>query len=299
MSGHLRNMWRRRVLAAETMDGAAIMATANPHPVTGLVRQFAVTPVGDDFFAGEIDDLSRAYRDLPILNREDEILWQKLGDLCRQQAADLGKVFELHVLDEDPYASAEEMQADIDQHVYKVTTQHSNHPVWDVDTNVAFRIAHDILGHGSRRSDFSFKGEVQAYQGQCDWTSVDMWPALFSEVIAQSAYANCHHLFGEQKVGLIGLTQDEIDAHVGQVMDGPDADYDRVHVSAAQVVCDECGYNPPHHGRGCSAAPKVTFFCPDHAPSGVSPVGNDDAKNRCSICGVNGYHVNPFPQGSK
>lgn len=67
-------------------------------------------------------------------------------------------------------------------------------------------------------------------------TPEHLWPVLFTEVVAQSAYANTHHLFGEQKVALLPLTQAEIDAHVGEVMDTPDAEYDATHRSASQSM---------------------------------------------------------------
>ena len=101
-------------------------------------------------------------------------------------------------------------------------------------TNVNFRFVNDILGHGVAYSDFSFKGDVEAYHAECIVTPDNLWPALFGEIIAQSAYANVHHLFGEQKVGLINLTQAQIDAMVGAVMDAPDAAYDALHFSATK-----------------------------------------------------------------
>lgn len=201
--------------------------------VSGIVREYAMTPTGNDFFASEADDISRAYRDMPVLDLQAAVLWAELGELCVRQAEMLGARYQIIRLDDrDPYATAAEMYADIDRGVYKVTSLHSHHPVWDVDTNVAFRVVHDLTGHATSRSDFSLKGEVLAYQNQCAQTPEYLWPVLFTEIVAQSAYANVHHLFGEQKVGFLGLTQAEIDAHVGKVMDAPDEAYDALHRSA-------------------------------------------------------------------
>lgn len=205
-----------------------------------LAREFATRPLSDEFWAGEVDDLSRSYRDLPVLDQNVVWLWEELGAHCRATAAMLGESFEITVYDDlDPYATSAEMLADIDRGIYKVTSLHSHHPVWDVATNVAFRITHDITGHALTGSDFSFKGEVTAYRNQCMSTPEHLWPVLFTEVVAQSAYANIHHLFGEQKVALIPLTQAEIDAHVGQIMDQPDAAYDATHRSAARKVSQQ------------------------------------------------------------
>lgn len=205
-----------------------------------LAREFATRPLSDEFWAGEVDDISRSYRDLPVLDQGVVWLWEELGAHCRATAAMLRESFEITVYDDlDPYVTSEEMLADIDRGVYKVTSLHSHHPVWDIPTNVAFRITHDITGHGLTGSDFSFKGEVTAYRNQCMSTPEHLWPVLFTEVVAQSAYCNVHHLFGEQKVALIPLTQAEIDEHVGKIMDAPDAAYDATHRSASQQQWNE------------------------------------------------------------
>jgi ribosomal protein S18 acetylase RimI-like enzyme len=230
---------RQMAPADIAQQNAAIYSTGNPPAGSDLVREFAVTPVGDDFFAGEADDISRAYRDLPILTPTAAPLWQELGELVEAQAESLKRIFTVIRYDDiDPYENAEQMHDDIDQGIYRVTSLHSHHPVWSVDTNVAFRVSHDLLGHGVAGSDFSFAGEVAAYQAECTATPEHLWPVLFSEIIAQSAYANIHHLFGAQKCGLIPLTQQQIDAAVGKVMDAPDPIYDAdpAHRSAIKLA---------------------------------------------------------------
>jgi hypothetical protein len=214
------------------LDNGAIYETEPV--VTGVVREYATTPTGTDFFAGEADDLSKSYRDLPIVDPLVIPLWQNLGELMRQQAKFLSTIYTIERIDNrDPYATSGEMLADIANKKYQVTSMHSNHPVWDVNTNIAFRICHDIMGHGRVGSDFSLKGEIEAYQAQCNDVPENLWAALFTEIVAQAAYANTHHLFGEQKVGLIPLTQAQIQEHIDTVMDGPDRDYDAIHRSAA------------------------------------------------------------------
>lgn len=215
-------------------DNAAIYLTGNPPQGSDLVREFAVTPAATDFFAGEADDLSRAYRDMPILDPSVVPLWQELAAINAAQAAALRSAFTVIVHDDlDPYETAEQMHADIDNGIYQVTSLHSHHPVWTPQQNVDFRIVHDLMGHGVANSDFSLKGEVQAYQAQCKVVPVHLWPVLFTEIIAQASYANTHHLFGEQKVGLVPLTQAQIDAHVGKIMDAADPEYDALHYSAS------------------------------------------------------------------
>jgi hypothetical protein len=214
-------------------DTIPLFSTANPLPGEALSREYATSPGVNDFYHDEMGVISRAYRDMPILERAAVGIWQQLGAIVVAQAEELKKSFDIQVLDYDPYNTAEEMHADIDRGVYKVTTLHSHHPVWDVNTNVCFRVVHDIIGHGRAGSDFSFWGEILAYRAQCDETPESLWGVLFTEIVAQSAYANVHHLFGEQKVGLIGFTPAQIEALVGKAEDAADPAYDALHFSAS------------------------------------------------------------------
>ena len=216
-----------------------LYAVAEPLPGEALARQWALSPSGSDFMGQEVSALSRKYRDLPILDRSAVGLWTQLGQICVEQMRELQKTWDIQVLDIDPYNMADEMHADIAKRIYKVTTLHSHHPVWDVDTNVAFRVCHDIYGHGRAHSDFSFHGEVLAFQYQCDTVPEDLWEVLFTEVVAQSAYANTHHLFGEQKVGLIDISPEDMLALVGEITDAPDPAYDALHFSATLGESEE------------------------------------------------------------
>jgi GNAT superfamily N-acetyltransferase len=224
---------------AVTTDVIPLYSTANPLPGEELARQYAMAPNITEFMGEEMTVLSEEYRDLPVLDRRAVGLWEQLGAIVNDQAAKLRQAWTIQVVDYDPYETSAEMFADMDQHVYKVCTLHSHHPVWDTDTNVNFRIAHDIQGHFAARSDFSFYGEVQAYRAQCETIPESLWTVLFTEVVAQSAYANVHHLFGEQKVGLVSFTPAQIQGFVGQVIDAPTPEYDALHFSAC-LVCPNC-----------------------------------------------------------
>jgi hypothetical protein len=199
----------------------AIMLTGNPPSGGEIVRQFAITPTGKDFFSEDAWDIGHAYDDLPMIQTGTDAvqLWEKLGRLCVEQAAALGKDYQIIRYDDrDPYVSSDEMLADIAKGIYKVTSLHSTHPVWNPDTNVAFRIAHDIQGHGSSHGAFSLRGEVLAYQGQCENTPEELWSPLFTEIIGQTSSLCIHHFFGPQKVGLIMLSQQEIDMRVNKAL---------------------------------------------------------------------------------
>jgi len=63
-------------------------------------------------------------------------------------------------------------------------------------------------------------------------------------------------------------------------------------------VCDDCGYNLPHHSERCSEAPRTTALCPEHATGERGP-GSDDAALRCDACGTRGYHVRRYLEVSR
>jgi hypothetical protein len=54
--------WPNSFSSANKKVVASIDATGTPGPTSDLVREFAITPAADEFFADEADDLSLAYR---------------------------------------------------------------------------------------------------------------------------------------------------------------------------------------------------------------------------------------------
>ncbi len=147
--------------------------------------------------------IAAEYEALPILVASEIARWKAMSYLFRQQAVALRCAFDIEVLDVDPYESADEMFQDIKAGRFKVTNLNSQHPVWSITDNVNFRIAHDLLGHGQAGSDFSFDGEVAAFESQRLTVPAQLRGALFTEVVGQAAFACVHHYYGEQKVGLL------------------------------------------------------------------------------------------------
>ena len=261
---------------------------ATGRPSEELAREYAITPKPEEFAGHDMEVISAEYRDLQVLDPDVEDLWIQLGLLCEDGMDQLKRAgWDIRVQFEDPYQTAAEMHADLAQKIYKVTTQHSHHPVWDVDTNVAFRVCHDILGHGEVHSDFSFMGEVLAYRSQCRYIPENLWPVLFTEVVAQSAYANVHHLFGEQKVGLINYTLDQIEALIGKITDAPDPDYDRLHYSA--VFQGPYGWWLAPDGTLIEVVDAMSHFSTEH-PTGSIHLGNE-------LWGISGDKVSLLSAG--
>jgi 8-oxo-dGTP pyrophosphatase MutT (NUDIX family)/mRNA-degrading endonuclease RelE of RelBE toxin-antitoxin system len=67
---------------------------------------------------------------------------------------------------------------------------------------------------------------------------------------------------------------------------------------AAREVCDECGYNLPHHGWGCSKAPRQIALCPAHRGGREFGRGSDDMKLTCAVCGEHGQNVGFYKMAS-
>jgi hypothetical protein len=101
------------------------------------------------------------------------------------------------------------MFSHLNKYQYRVSRANSDHPLWTVEDNVAFRICHDIDGHYAAwragvAADFTFEGELNAAR----WHEKTLPPgqireALLTEVVGQAAYALHYGRFGLQKVAFL------------------------------------------------------------------------------------------------
>lgn len=123
--------------------------------------------------------------------------------------------------DPEPYETAGSMLRDIARGEFVVSRAFSEHPLWTVDENVAFRIVHDVIGHygasvyrgWTPRLNLGDSLEATAgfdWAGECAAcsTHVKVLPdaarsALFCECLGQTAYAIERGGFTDQRVGFI------------------------------------------------------------------------------------------------
>jgi hypothetical protein len=152
--------------------------------------------------------IADAYAAAPVYDPSAVRYWRDLAADSVDRAAYLRRRFAVvETADPEPYPDAPAMCEDINAGRFTVSTAHCDHPVWTVAENVAFRIVHDIDGHWTTGGDFGWTGENLA----CGAHAADLarrghWAArqaLFTECIAQTAYANAFGHFGEQKVVLL------------------------------------------------------------------------------------------------
>ena len=168
-----------------------------------------------------LHEVAQAYADAPVLDLRADVLraWRDLADETLTHAARLQACLEVrYTPNPEPYATAADMLRDIAQGRIVVSTANSTHPVWTLEENVAFRLVHDVVGHGTTGSGFDWDGECRAYDKH--WTIVrSPWArwALFTEAVGQVAYALVNGGFTVQKVALLPTWMQWHRAHGGEV----------------------------------------------------------------------------------
>lgn len=152
-----------------------------------------------------LQELAEAYAKAPVYDPKAVPAWKALADDSVHRMEVLANQLQIEVVDDpEPYATSQEMADDIhrNRHFY-VSRANSSHPVWTVDQNVAFRTVHDVLGHAVAGGDFGWQGENLACAAHFPLLSPLAQQALFTECLAQTAYAIFYRGFGPQKVALL------------------------------------------------------------------------------------------------
>lgn len=148
----------------------------------------------------ETTRLAREY-DAAVTDPASKPAWDSLASDTDRMYQEIAKKIKVEKVTGQPYASAEEMVADMKKGVFKVTTDNSQHPFWTEDQNWKFRVVHDYLGHFETGADFSLAGEKKAFLAHAaQLTGEDAKKALQSEVLGQAAsYTANAGKFPEQK----------------------------------------------------------------------------------------------------
>jgi hypothetical protein len=155
-------------------------------------------------FTDQLQPIAEAYAKAPVYDPKAAGAFMELAQDSTRRANVLRGQLQIEVVDDpEPYANAKEMADDIhNKKHFKVSRANSEHPVWSVDQNVDFRIVHDVLGHAVSGGDFGWQGENLACAAHFPLLTVTAQQALFTECIAQTAYASFYRSFGPQKVAL-------------------------------------------------------------------------------------------------
>lgn len=151
-------------------------------------------------------DIAAAYHATPSTPADPwtRMEWAALASACRSDFAAIvtSRLSWFHVTDEpEPYATAEAMRRHVARGYFAVSRANCEHPVWSAADNVAFRTAHDILGHCDADSGFDWIGELAACAYHGSGLMPGARPALFVECIMQTGTAIHDGRFPAQKVG--------------------------------------------------------------------------------------------------
>lgn len=134
--------------------------------------------------------------------------WRALSKAVHRSYAKVEADWGIIVTDDpEPYPNVEAMYADLtEDKPFRVSRANSAHPLWTVETNVAFRTAHDVFGHWRARelwggvADFTWMGELEACAAHALKLDTCARRALFVECIAQTGAAIFYGRFLDQKV---------------------------------------------------------------------------------------------------
>lgn len=170
-------------------------------------------------YTDRLDEIADAYDAMPVEpvdywpRIQARQAWAELAEHSVANAAILGEMVDIGVTsDPEPYPTAAAMFEDLLAGRFVVSRANSEHPIWTVEENVAFRIVHDIGGHFAAHqcglpAGFDWTGENNAcaahFADLADEGLTLAMSALFTECIAQTGSAIRNGAFGPQKIGII------------------------------------------------------------------------------------------------
>lgn len=151
--------------------------------------------------------LLESYRAFDADDRQNAPVWARLADhinteyetLERYRAFPLIKLVET----DEPYADLAAMITDYYRHRLKVSELNCQHPVFSRQTNLRFRILHDIA-HCVTKADFSEDGEYNVFLHQSAGLSSELKQALYTEIVIQASHKIHYGYFADQKLFLAG-----------------------------------------------------------------------------------------------
>jgi hypothetical protein len=148
-------------------------------------------------------EVAHAYDLAPTFHPNAIRAWRALADeTMTQYHAVRGCIGVVFTDMPEPYLDARAMLADIAQGRLFVSDVNHNHPVWSPEVNRAFRVVHDVVGHGTTGAGFDWLGELRAW-AKHEATVRDPFAraALFTEAVGQVAWA-LHPQYGAGTFGV-------------------------------------------------------------------------------------------------
>jgi hypothetical protein len=117
-------------------------------------------------------------------SKKAEILYGNIGRIC-EKLADRIPVPVIYQ-SEDPYTGYQDMAETVaEEQQLRVYNQHTDHPYFTHEQQLAFRAVHDWYGHLSADVDFSPEGEYRKFVHMRKHFSAEENRVLFAEVVGQ------------------------------------------------------------------------------------------------------------------
>lgn len=179
-------------------------------------------------FTEKMSEIAEEYSKAPVYDPKAAIAFMELGRDAEKRAETLGGHLDIQVTNNpEPYPHAEKMCEDIrKRRKLEVSAAGIDHPIWSKEQALAFRIAFDVLGYCASGGDWGWEGTNQAFAAYAHLIPVEAQKALFTHVIAQSAYVSYYRAYGPQKIALFPKFMD-----VAQEKENPHDGYAGVHPS--------------------------------------------------------------------
>lgn len=152
--------------------------------------------------------VGKAYLNAPVFEERAVPHFRALEPFIEKMFDRISGKIDIEFVDYDPYKNVDELKQEVEQSgIMRVSTINSEHDIFDPIMNAKFRAIHDYMSHvtaiGSRGTQFTLFGEIQAYNVHLKTVPPNAVPALFTEVVGQvSAYYQLGH-FAPQKICLL------------------------------------------------------------------------------------------------
>jgi hypothetical protein len=179
-------------------------------------------------FTGEMEEIAQAYSKAPLYEPKASAAFMELAKDCERRVDVLSKHLQIQVVpDPEPYKTSEQLIKDVKEHQrLKISRAGSEHPVWNEQQVVAYRICHDVFGYVASGAGWDWAGENEAFAFHAHLIPEEAQKALFVESIASAAYATYYRAYGQQKVALFPQFMDK-----AQEMNNPYKGHPGVHPS--------------------------------------------------------------------
>lgn len=156
-------------------------------------------------FTDKMEPIASAYAKAAIYDPRAAAAFKALADDSTRRANILSQQLKIEpTQNPDPYPSTKDMIEDIHKkrHLF-VSSANDDHPIWTPPQVFAFRVVYDVLGvcvSGAR--NFGWHAANLAFSSLAPIMSIEAQGALFTEIIAKTAYASEYRSYGPQKIAL-------------------------------------------------------------------------------------------------